>query len=104
VAVVAFLPTSDAITASPSIHPQVPVVEVTSLHGLLIDRLDVRRRLAAFFSQGRMDQHRVWGYAALQWAGAAWLAPLLPVGWNPAWRTVAGKSTRHLRSDKCAPL
>jgi hypothetical protein len=104
VAVLAFLPVSDAITASPSIRPQVPVVEVPGLHGLLIDRPDVRRRLAAFFSQGRMDQHRVWGYAALQWAGAAWLAPLLPVGWNPAWRTVAGKSTRHLRSDKCAPL
>ncbi|GIH18341.1 hypothetical protein Raf01_65130 [Rugosimonospora africana] len=98
---IAFLPTSDAITVSPSIHPRVPVVEVTAVHGILIDDPSARRRLSVFIESGRQEQRRVWGYAALQWAGAAWQAPSLRVPWNPAWRAVAGRSNQNFKPDEC---
>ncbi len=97
----AFLPSGDAISVSPWIHPRVPVVEVSSVHGILIDDPDVRQRLADFIRTGRQEQHRLWGYAALQWAGAAWQAPSLRGQWNPAWREVAGRSNRNFRPDMC---
>ncbi|HEY2674947.1 MAG TPA: hypothetical protein VGJ07_31845 [Rugosimonospora sp.] len=99
----AFLPTGDAITVSPSIHPQVPVVEVSSVHGILIDDPGARQRLVTFLDEGRAQQHRVWDYAALQWLGAAWQAPSLRVPWNPAWRTVAGRSNSNFNPDMCPP-
>jgi hypothetical protein len=99
----AFLSTVDAVTVSPGVHPRIPVVEVPGLHGLVIDGPVAGQRLADFLVTGRMRGHREWDYTAMQWAGAAWQAPALPVRWNPVWREVAGRSNRDLEPDACQP-
>jgi hypothetical protein len=101
VRIVAFVPTLDAITNPPRLEPEVPVVHVVGVHGLLIDHPITQRRLIHFLNERQSHPHRRWDYIALQSAGAAWQAPSLKVQLNPAWHTVAGRSTRNYDATVC---
>jgi hypothetical protein len=100
---IAFLSTVDAVTVSPGVQPRIPVVEVPGLHGLVIDGPVAGQRLADFLARGQTRAHREWDYAAIQWAGAAWQAPSLPVQWNPVWRDAPGSSGGDFQPDVCPP-
>ena len=100
---VAFLPTLDGLSnpPGPDSESEVPVVNVIGPHGLLIDHPKAQRRLIDFLNEQPYERHRSWDYTLARYAGAAWHTPALKVQLNPAWRTVAGRSTRNYHPTVC---
>jgi hypothetical protein len=99
----AFLPALDGFANPPEATAggTVPTVNVAGPHGLVIDHPLALRRLVVFLNGQPIGERRRWDYAASEYAGAAWQAPVLEIPLNPVWRTAAGKSTRGLDPDQC---
>lgn len=86
VRMVAFLPTADAVAVPPETDPQIPIVDVPGLHGLLVDRPEVQRLLVDFLlGEVQLPVSRA-DYSLLNRIGAEWLPPPLLLRLNPVWQ------------------
>ncbi|OKI49357.1 hypothetical protein [Micromonospora sp. CB01531] len=102
VRMVLFLPIADAVTVPPGAYPELPVYEVTSLHGRLLDRPAELQRLADFLRHGTTPTHETsWEYELIEQASGAWQAPALALRLNPAWH-YTGQADYALRRGACA--
>jgi hypothetical protein len=104
VRMLAFLPLSESIAIPPAPYAQIPLVEVSDFHGMLIDNPAVARRLIDFLDgpdhpDGEPALPRTKpGYAAGRGVAGAWQAPALALGLNPAWRPQATSDASFERS------
>lgn len=83
---IAFLPVLDAIADPPGPEPGIPVVVVPERHAMDYGRASVQRRIVAFLNGAPPPAPRTGSYRAVRAAAAAWQAPSLAPGLNPAWR------------------
>ncbi|MFC8620203.1 esterase/lipase family protein [Micromonospora purpureochromogenes] len=102
VQMVLFLPIADAATVPPGAYPELPVYEVTALHGVLLDRPAELRRLADFLRHGPTTTPETgWEYELIEQASGPWQAPALALRLNPAWH-YTGQADFALRRGACA--
>ncbi|QOC92256.1 alpha/beta fold hydrolase [Micromonospora craniellae] len=80
----AFIPTTTAAEAPPGEYSRIPFFQMPGVHGGLLNRTLVADRLIAFLTGEPIQQERD-EYPLLQRLSAAWQAPPLPIGANPAW-------------------
>jgi hypothetical protein len=85
VRMIAILPTADATAVPPGSLAEIPVVEVTGFHGLLIDRPAVLRTVLAFLIGRSVVPPARWDYSIVHRVAGAWQAPALALRLNPVW-------------------
>ncbi|MER7333860.1 MULTISPECIES: hypothetical protein [unclassified Micromonospora] len=103
VRVIAFLPTVTAAEAPPGQLIHIPVVEVLTFHGKIIERTDANEDLLDFLAGADVDRRRS-EFGLLQRLVAAWHAPALAIELNPVWRPTAPPGSPFAPSRFCGPV
>lgn len=86
VRMIAILPSADATAIPPGSVAEIPVVEVTGFHGLLLDQPTVLRTVLVFLIGGSVVPPSRWDYSVVHRIAGAWQAPALALDLNPVWQ------------------